>query len=340
MAAAPIPAPPATALPRVAVLDDTQDVARASADWDALAGRAEVAFFGEPFADEDDAAARLRPFQILVPMRERTPLPASLLRRLPGLRMIALTGTRAPTLDLTACTERGIVVCNTGIDSAAATAELAFGLILSCARAIPRADAAMRAGGWHAGVPLGFALAGKRLGILGLGRLGSRVASYGRAFGMEVVAWSQNLTAEAAEAQGARRVGKAELFAASDVVSIHLVLSERTRGIVGPAELASMKAGAVLVNTSRGPLVDEAALVEALRPGRIRAGLDVYDREPLPADHPLRGQAAAVLTPHLGYSTRAVFAQLYGESVENILAHLAGSPIRVVNPAALRAAPS
>lgn len=326
-------------LPRVAVLDDTQDVARTSADWGLLAGRAEVAFFHEPFADEADAAARLRPFQILVPMRERTPFPASLLRRLPALRLIALTGARAPTLDLAACTEQGVLVCNTGIDSAAATAELAFGLILSCARAIPRADATVRAGGWHAGLPPGFALAGKRLGILGLGRLGSRVAAYGAAFGMEVVAWSQNLTAEAAQAGGVRRVEKAELFEESDVVSIHLVLSERTRGIVGPAELASMKEGAVLVNTSRGPLVDEAALVEALRSGRIRAGLDVYDREPPPADHPLRRQDAAVLTPHLGYSTRAVFAQLYGESVENILAYLDGSPIRVVNPAALRAAP-
>lgn len=327
------------ALPRVAVLDDTQDVARTSADWGLLAGRAEVAFFHEPFADEEDAAARLRPFQILVPMRERTPFPASLLRRLPDLRLIAMTGARAPTLDLAACTGQGVVVCNTGIDSAAATAELAFGLILSCARAIPRADAIVRAGGWHASLPSGFALAGKRLGVLGLGKLGSRVASYGKAFGMEVVAWSQNLTAEAAEARGVRRVEKTELFARSDVVSIHLVLSERTRGIVGPAELASMREGAVLVNTSRGPLVDEAALVEALRSGRLRAGLDVYDLEPLPADHPLRRQAAAVLTPHLGYSTRAVFAQLYRESVENILAYLDGSPVRVVNPDALRAAP-
>ena len=325
--------------PRVAVLDDTQSVARLSADWGALAGRAEVAFFHEPFADEADAAARLQPFQILVPMRERTPFPASLLDRLPRLRLIAMTGARAPTLDLAACTRRGVLVCNTGLDSAAATAELAFGLILSCARAIPRADATLRAGGWHADLPPGFALADKRLGILGLGKLGSRVASYGAAFGMRVVAWSQNLTAEAAEARGVRRVEKAELFEGSDVVSIHLVLSERTRGIVGPAELASMKEGAVLVNTSRGPLVDEVALVAALRSGRIRAGLDVYDREPLPADHPLRGEAAAVLTPHLGYSTRAVFAQLYGESVENILAYLDGSPIRVVNPDALRPAP-
>ena len=325
-------------LPRVAVIDDTQRVAVSSADWDVLDDRAQVVFFRAPFADEADAAAQLQSFQVVVPMRERTAFSASLLARLPNLRLIALTGARAPTLDITACTERGILICNTGINTTAATAELAFGLVLACARAIPRADASMRAGGWHTGLPVGFALEGRRLGIVGLGKLGSRVAAYGKAFGMEVVAWSQNLTDDAAAAQGVRRVDKAELFAGSDVVSIHLVLSERTRGVVGAVELGAMKDGAVLVNTSRGALVDEPALLDALRSGRISAGLDVFDREPLPVDHPLRALGNVVLTPHLGYSTQAVFEQFYRESVVNIQAFLNGAPIRMVNPEALSAA--
>lgn len=324
---------------RIAILDDTQDVALRSADWGMLAGRAEIAVFREPFLDEDATAAALEPFAVLVPMRERTPFPASLIARLPNLRLIAMTGARAPTLDVAACTRRGVLVCNTGMDSAAATAELAFALILACARAIPRADAAMRAGGWHAGVPVGTALAGKRLGVLGLGKLGSRVAGYGTAFGMEAVAWSHNLTEETAAERGARRVSKEELFSTSDVVSIHLVLSERTRGLVGAGELAAMRDGAILVNTSRGPILDEAALLAELRRGRIRAGLDVYDREPPAADHPLRTLPNAVLTPHLGYSAKPVFEQVYRESVENIAAFLAGRPIRVVNPDALAAQP-
>jgi phosphoglycerate dehydrogenase-like enzyme len=248
--------------------------------------------------------------------------------------MIAMTGTRAPTFDIAACTKRGILVCNTGINSTAATAELAFALVMAAMRAIPRADAAMRGGGWHAGVPIGGVLDGKRLGILGLGKLGARVGAYGKAFGMEVVAWSQNLTDEAAAAHGARRVDKAELFAGSDVVSIHLVLSERSRGIVGAAELATMKPGALLVNTSRGPLVDEAALLAVLRAGSIDAALDVYHHEPLPADHPLRTLPNVVLTPHLGYCAAPVFAQMYRESIENIAAFLDGTPIRMVNPEA------
>jgi phosphoglycerate dehydrogenase-like enzyme len=273
---------------RIAVLDDTQDVALRSADWSPLEGRAEIVIFREPFADEDAAAQALAGFDVVVPMRERTPFPASLVGRLPGLRLVALTGVRAPSLDVAACTARGVLVCNTGMDSAAATAELAFALILACARAVPRADAVMRGGGWHAGLPLGTVLAGKRLGIVGLGKLGSRVAGYGRAFGMEVVAWSQNLTEAAALAAGARLVPKEELFASSDVVSLHLVLLERTRGLVGAPELAAMRDGAILVNTARGPIVDEAALLAELARGRLTAGLDVFDREPLPADHPLR----------------------------------------------------
>ena len=327
-------------LPRVAVLDDTQRLARASADWGVLDGRAEVDFLAEPFADEDDAARRLAPYDILVPMRERTAFPASLIERLPRLRLVAMTGHRAPTLDMDACNRRGILISSTGINTAAATSELAFGLIMVCARNMALADRTMRAGGWHEGVPVGTVLDGRRLGIVGLGRLGARVAGYGRAFGMEVLAWSQNLTDDKAVAAGARRVDKAELFANSDVVSLHLVLSDRTRGIVGPAELGAMKAGAILVNTSRGPLVDEPALVQALRDGRLRAGLDVFDREPLPADHPLRSLPNVVLTPHLGYGSDHVFQQFYRESVENIAAFLDGAPIRMVNPQVREAAAS
>lgn len=323
-------------LPRVAVLDDTQDVARASADWAVLDGRAEVTILDTSFANEDDAARRLEPYAILVPMRERTPFPASLLARLPRLKLIALTGQRAPTLDVSACTERGILVCNTGMNSTAATAELAFGLILACARAIPKADAAMRSGGWHGGVPIGSVLDGKRLGIVGLGKLGARVGGYGRAFGMELVAWSQNLTDATAAQHGARRIEKDELFATSDVVSLHLVLSDRTRAIIGRSELSSMKDQAILVNTARGPLVEEAALLDTLRAGSIRAGLDVFDREPLPAGHALRELSNVVLTPHLGYAASHVFEQVYRESVENIVAFLDGAPIRMLNPEAVR----
>jgi phosphoglycerate dehydrogenase-like enzyme len=323
-----------TGRPAVAVIDDTQDVARSSADWSVLERRADVTIFREPFADEDDAARQLAPFAIVVPLRERTAFTASLVARLPRLELLAMTGARAMSFDIGALTERGILVCNTGINSTAATAELAFALIMSGLRAIPRADAVMHAGGWHAGVPLGTTLDGKRLGVLGLGKLGSRVAAYGKAFGMEVVAWSQNLTEADAAAKGARRVDKAELFAGSDVVSLHLVLSERTRGIVGAAELGAMKRGALLVNTSRGPLVAEAALIAALRDKRIDAAIDVYDEEPLPAHHPLRTLPNAVLTPHLGYCVASVFAQVYGESIENILAFVDGAPIRMVNPQA------
>jgi phosphoglycerate dehydrogenase-like enzyme len=229
-----------------------------------------------------------------------------------------------------------VLICNTGGEAVtAATAELAFGLIMASARDIAHADAGMRRGGWHRGVPLGTILSGLRLGVVGLGKLGSRVARYGAAFGMEVTAWSQNLDEEKAREGGARLVGKEEIFAQSDVISLHLVLSERTRGIVGAKEIAAMKPGAILINTSRGPLIEEAPLMEALGQGRIRAGLDVYNVEPLPADHKLRTLPNVILTPHLGYSAEPVFRQFYGESAENILAFLDGQPIRMVNPEAV-----
>ena len=323
---------------KIAVLDDSQEVAQGAADWSALEQKAEVVFLREPMLDEEAAARILAPFHVIIPMRERTPLPGSLIRRLPNLRMVALTGARSPSLDIAACTEQGVLVCNTGVNSGAATSELAFTLLLNCARSIARADAGMRRGGWHHGIPVGDALEGKRLGILGLGKLGSRVAGFGKAFGMEVVAWSRNLTAEAAAEKGVERVEKDELFATSDAVSIHLVLSEHSRGLVGAHELSLMKRGAILVNTSRGPIIDEAALLAALHDGRIIAGLDVYDSEPLPADHPLRALPNTVLTPHLGYSTTPVFRQFYRESIENILAFIEGNPIRVMNGEAREAA--
>jgi phosphoglycerate dehydrogenase-like enzyme len=313
-------------LPKIAVLDDSQNVAAISADWARLDGKADVSILREPFADEHAAAVALADFDIVVPMRERTVFSASLVAKLPKLKNIA------------ACTKHGVLICNTAGDQVTpATSELAFGLMLACARRIPEADAAMRSGGWHDGLGMGYSLAGRTLGILGLGRLGSRVAGYGKAFGMNVIAWSQNLTDETAAACGCARVTKEELFAQSDAVSLHLVLSERSRGIVGEAELAVMKPGSILVNTSRGPLIDSAALLKALHSGRLNAGLDVYDQEPLPADDPIRSAPNVILTPHLGYSTAAVFRQFYGESLENVDAYLAGKPIRMVNPDALTA---
>lgn len=321
---------------KVAVLDDSQDVARSAAQWDALHALADVTFFRDPLGSEAEIAQALRDFTIILAMRERTAFPASLLARLPNLKMIALTGQRAPTLDVAACTARGVLVCNTGGDFVpAATPELAWGLILACARAIPQADAVMKAGGWHAGVPLGFTLDKKRLGLVGLGRLGAKMVQYGKAFGMDIVAWSQNLTETDAQAKGARRVDKHELFATCDVISLHLVLSDRSRGIVGAPELAAMKDGAIIVNTSRGPLIDNAAFIAEMKKGRIAAGLDVYDVEPLPVDDALRSLPNLVMTPHLGYSTIPVFQQFYGESVENIVAFLKGAPMRMVNPEAL-----
>lgn len=319
-------------LPRIAILDDDQSAALASADWDRLRPRADITVLQGPIPPAD-LAATLAPYAILVLMRERTAFPRALIEALPNLRMIALTGGRSPSLDLDACADRGIVVSNTGGAAVtASTAECAWMLLLACARHLPRATRSMDSGAWQHGVPLGATLEGKRLGIVGLGRLGRRVAGYGRAFGMDVVAWSQNLTAEAAAAAGATRVDKAELFATADAVSLHLVLSDRTRNIVAAPELAAMRPGTILVNTARGPLVDEPALLDALRSGRIAAGLDVFHTEPLPAGHPLRALPNVVLTPHLGYSVTPAFAQFYAESLDNIAAYLDGAPIRLITP--------
>lgn len=321
---------------RVAVMDDWQGVARDSTDWSALAARAEVVFMSGAFADEDAAAAALAGFEIVIPMRERTAFTSTLLARLPKLKLIAQTGGRAQTMDLERATASGILVCNTmGERSSIGTAELTLGLILAAARRIPQGDAAIRAGRFQEGVGIGPVLDGLTLGIIGFGRIGARVGMFGRALGMKLLAWSPNLTAETAAAGGATLASRDALLGGSDVISLHVVLSARSRHMLGAAELALMKPGALLVNTSRGPLVDEAALVAALNAGRIMAGLDVYDREPLPADHPIRTAANTVLTPHLGYGTTDTFRQFYRESVENVLAFLDGAPIRMVNPGAV-----
>jgi phosphoglycerate dehydrogenase-like enzyme len=319
---------------RVAVLDDWQHVAPGSADWTTLKARAEVVFFDAPFVSEEDAAAKLADFDIVMAMRERTAFPASLVRRLPKLRMFNMTGARAATIDSAALAAQGVTVCYTGGgDQGEATAELALGLMLAAARDIPGGDAAIRSGRFQEGVRVGFVLAGKTLGIIGLGRLGALMAGYGKALGMNIIGWSQNLTAERAASVGATLVSKEELLSRADVVTLHLVLSPRTRGIISASDLARMKRGAILVNTSRGPLVDAAALLEAVQSGRVIAALDVYDREPLAADDKLRRAPNTTLTPHLGYGSRETFERFHAMSIENVLAFLDGKPIRVLQTA-------
>lgn len=324
---------------KVAVLDDWQGVAQGSADWSRLQARADVTFFAEAFADENDAAAKLADFDIVLSMRERTPLPASLINRLPKLRMMGMTGARNASLDTPACTARGVVVCNTqgGGYSDSATAELSLGLLIAAARGIPRGDSNMKAGTFQMGLPVGMGLAGKTMGVVGLGRLGGYMATYCKALRMNVVAWSQNLTAERCAEVGVKLVSKDELMATSDAISIHLVLSDRSRGLVGAADIARMKQGAILINTSRGPIVDEAAMLAALHAGKITAALDVYDKEPLPPGHPLRNAPNTVLMPHMGYGTRETWETFYPQMIENALGFMDGKPVRVTNPEVLKA---
>ena len=318
---------------KIAILDDWQDVARSSADWSTLAARADLAFLADAFGTEDEAAVALADFDILLTMRERTAFPETLIRRLPKLRMIGITGASNASLDVAACTRQGIAVCSTAGRAGApyATAELALGLLIAAARAIPIADKTMRVGGFQRGVPVGIGLAGKTLGIVGLGRLGARVARYAIALDMNVVAWSPNLTEAKARDAGARLVNKSELMADSDAISVHMVLSPRSRGIIGAEDIARMKKGAILINTSRGPLIDESALIAAVNAGKIIAALDVYDKEPPPQDHPFRASGHTVLTPHLGYGVAETWRDFYPRSVENAEAFLDGKPIRVLN---------
>ena len=313
---------------RIAVLDDYQGIALSRGGWERLPADSHIEAFRDHISDEDALVRRLEPFEVIVAMRERTAFPRSLLERLPNLKLLVTTGMRNAAFDMAAAMDRGIVVCGTG-GQATPTAELTWGLIIGCVRHIAEEDRATRAGRWQ--TTIGPTLHGATLGCLGLGNLGSQVAKVGLAFGMNVIAWSQNLTAERAAQVGAKLVNKDELFSRADVVTIHLVLSDRTRGLVGARELGLMKPTAFLVNTSRGPIVDEAALIAALRERRIAgAGLDVFDPEPLPPDHPFLTLDNTLITPHLGYVTLETYDRFYGEAVEDVLGWLNGSPMRVV----------
>ena len=315
---------------KLAILDDYQRLALGYADWKSLKG-VEISVFHEAFASLEDAAAKLAPFDIVCLMRERTAFPRALIARLPNLKFVSLTGARSPSLDSQALEERGIPVSNTrSAGGGLSTVELTWGLIIAAARGLAKGERNMRAGRWHEDLGAGFSLAGKRLGLLGLGNIGARVAAIGKAFGMQCAAWSQNLTAESADAAGARLVSKTELFEKSDVVTIHLVLSERTRGLVRAEDLERMKPGAVLVNTSRGPIVVEPDLIRVLKSGKLHAALDVYEREPLPRDHPLRSMENVTLSPHLGYVHEDNYRIFYRDTVENVAAWLAGNPIRLL----------
>ena len=314
---------------KISVLDDYQNVALKLADWSVLPGDAEITVIDQHIPDIDAVAERLREFEIVAIMRERTPFRRELLQRLPNLKLLVTTGMRNASIDVAAANEQGVTVCGTQ-GSAHATAELTWGLILGLMRHIPFENQAMRTGGWQ--TTLGNDLNGKTLGMLGLGRLGSQVATVGRAFGMEVIAWSQNLTAERAAESGAGLVDKETLLREADVISIHLVLSERTRDLIGADDFALMKPTAFLCNTSRGPIINEAALIDALQQHRIAgAGLDVYDQEPLPSSHPLRTLDNVVLSPHLGYVTEETYRTFFPQTVENIKAYLEGAPVRVLS---------
>jgi phosphoglycerate dehydrogenase-like enzyme len=323
-------------MPKVAILDDYAGVALRVADWSPVQTRSEVTVFDRHLT-EDEAADALRPFDVVCTLRERMAFPRTLIERLPNLKLITIVGKSLPNLDMAATGEHGILVAQSDFahprfrSMRDATPEFAWGLMIATVRHLAEEHRHMRDGGWQS--TAGMTLSGKTLGLLGLGRIGKRMAEYAKAFDMEVLAWSQNLTEEVAASAGARRVEKATLFQSSDVVSIHLVLSERTRGLVGQAELASMRPHAYLINTSRGPIVDEAALIAALESGRIAgAGLDVYDTEPLPPDHRLRSLANVTLSPHLGYVTREMLGAFYSDTVESVVAWLDGAPIRIANP--------
>ncbi|MFG2927206.1 D-2-hydroxyacid dehydrogenase family protein [Streptomyces achromogenes] len=313
---------------RCVVLDDFQGVATEAADWSVLGDRVEVVALREHLHDEDALAAALADYDIVVTLRERVPFPGSLISRLPRLKLLIASGMRNSVIDYAAAEAHGVTVCGTQ-SSGTPPVELTWALLLGLARGIVQENNALRAGGpWQSTV--GADLHGRRLGLLGLGRIGSRVARVGLAFGMRVCAWSRNLTKERAEEVGVELAGsKEELLAGSDFVSVHLALGERTRGLVGAAELALMKPTAYLVNTSRAAIVDQDALLAALHAGRIAgAGVDVFDIEPLPAGHPMRTAPRLLATPHLGYVSQANYATYYGQAVENIQAYLAGSPLR------------
>jgi phosphoglycerate dehydrogenase-like enzyme len=319
---------------RIALLDDYQKVALKSADWSRLAGCCTVEAFHDHLVDENAVAKRLADFEVVMALRERTRFPASLLERLPKLKLLASVGPRNASIDLAAATRLGIMVTYTA-GAPDSTGELTWALILGLARKVPQEHAALRTGRWQ--TTIGIEMAGRTLGVVGLGHIGGRVAQVGRAFGMRVIAWSQNLTAERAREVGAEKVGLETLLRQADVITLHTRLSERTRGLLGAKELALMKPTALLVNTSRAPIVDQAALVDALRNRRLSgAAVDVYEREPAPADDPLLHLDNVVTTPHLGYVTEEVYRVFYGQTLENILAYIEkGAPERLLNPEVL-----
>jgi phosphoglycerate dehydrogenase-like enzyme len=315
---------------RIVLLDDYQGVALDYGGWDRVPDEWQVVALEQHIADADELVEALSGAEIVVAMRERTPFTAATLERLTDLRLLVTTGMGNASIDVAAARANGILVCGTAVKGPP-TAELSWGLILSLLRSIPAEDAGMRAGGWQ--TTIGGDLDGATLGLLGLGRLGTKMATIGQAFGMEVLAWSQNLDPATAREVGAEPVAKLELFERADIVSVHLRLSERSRGLVGAAEIGAMKPSAYLINTSRGPIVDTDALLAALESGAIAgAGLDVFDTEPLPADHPLRSAPRTVLTPHLGYVTEDTYATFFTHAVEDVLAWLDGDPVRVVEP--------
>jgi len=313
---------------KIAILDDYQNVALGMADWSRLKREHQLEVFHRHLPDPDAAARALADFAVIGIMRERTPFPRALFERLPNLKLLVTTGRRNASVDLAAAKDYGVTVCATG-GAGRSTAELAFALMLALARHLVEETQNMRQGRWQTTV--GSDLAGRTLGIIGLGNLGSRVAKIGTALSMKIIAWSENLTSDRAKAQGAELVAKDELFRRADVISIHSVLSPRTRGLVGARELALMKPSALLINTSRGPIVDEAAIVAALSERRIAGfGADVFDTEPLPPEHPLRREPRAVLTPHIGYVTEETYRDFFAGMVAAIEAWFAGKPINVV----------
>ena len=319
---------------KLALLDDYHSVALRMADWDRLAGRVEIESFAAPIPDAENLVQRLSPFDAILAMRERTAFPRSILQQLPKLKLLITTGLWNASIEMGAATELGIQVCGTR-DVGHLTAELTLGLILGLARQTSHEERALREGRWQ--VRLGHSVRGRTLSLLGLGNLGRQVAAFGRMLGMETIAWSQNLTAAAASEAGCRLVERQELFRAADYLTIHLRLSERTRGMVGIEELGIMKRSAYLINTSRGPIVDAPALFGALSQRRIAgAALDVYAKEPLPLDDPIRSLDNVILLPHLGYVSEENYRCMYGDGLEAVEGFLAGTPVRALNTPAAR----
>ena len=314
---------------RAAILDDYQNVAMQFADWSSIAKDVEIKVFNKPFASQDEAIRALHGFAVVVGMRERTPFPRKVIEALPDLKLLITTGARNNSFDVKACAERGVTVCGTGATGSPTTG-IAFGLMLELTRRIGFENARLKAGApWQ--VTIGRDLEGLTLGILGLGKLGQRSGAVGKAFGMKTIAWSQNLTEDKAKTAGADYVSKDDLFRNSDFVTIHIVLSDRSRGLIGAKELGLMKKTAYLINTSRGPIVDEKALIAALQNKAIAgAGLDVFDVEPLPPDHPFRKMDNVVITPHLGYVSEQNYRKYFPDAVEDIRAWLDGKPVRVI----------